>query len=187
MSGIPLRSADNGTVGLVGTAFFSDDGGAQATLSAQHETDGSAQLIGPHFVSGFDGSGQWESCLKIMNVGRTSSMLFLELVDTAGSRLYTQDVSLAPDGQAQLVLSSLLPADRFASGSDGYRDRSRSLVLQPGKQVAATVPQFLGIQDYQRLQGYLEVRASDPISSLVLYGDKENRILSTIPATLDVP
>ncbi len=64
---------------------------------------------------------------------------------------------------------------------DGALDRSATLALQAYAQVSALLSEILQDPSYLRLDGYMVVRATDPISAIVLYGDTGNQFLAAVP------
>jgi hypothetical protein len=64
---------------------------------------------------------------------------------------------------------------------EGVLDRSATVPLEPYQQYNALLSQILNEPAYTRLDGYMRVRATDPISAIVLYGDSTNRFLSAVP------
>jgi hypothetical protein len=64
---------------------------------------------------------------------------------------------------------------------DGSLDRSAGLTLQPLERLAALLSQLFEDSSYTRLNGYIEVTASEPIAATVLYGDSTSRFLSAVP------
>ena len=64
---------------------------------------------------------------------------------------------------------------------EGVPDRSATVPLEPHQQYNALLSQILNDPAYTRLDGYMRVRAGDPISAIVLYGDSTNQFLSAVP------
>ncbi len=64
---------------------------------------------------------------------------------------------------------------------DGTLDRSVAIRLQAYGQVSALLSEILQDPGYLRLDGYMVVRATDPISAIVLYGDARNQFLAAVP------
>jgi hypothetical protein len=64
---------------------------------------------------------------------------------------------------------------------DGSLDRSADLTLQPLERYAALLSQIFEDSSYTRLNGYIQVAASEPIAATVLYGDSTSRFLSAVP------
>jgi hypothetical protein len=64
---------------------------------------------------------------------------------------------------------------------DGTLDRSTTLQLEAYRQMSALLSQILGDAGYHRLDGYILVRATEPISAIVLYGDTDSQFLASVP------
>jgi len=63
---------------------------------------------------------------------------------------------------------------------DGVLDRSATVPLEAYQHYSALLSQVLNDPGYARLDGYMQVRATDPISAIILYGDSTNRFLSSV-------
>ncbi len=63
----------------------------------------------------------------------------------------------------------------------GVLDRAATVPLEPHQQYNALLSQILNDPAYTRLDGYMRVRAGDPVSAIVLYGDSTNQFLSAVP------
>lgn len=64
---------------------------------------------------------------------------------------------------------------------DGNLDRTKQVTLRPYEEKTALLSQFLEEPGYRRLDGYIRVRASDPITGIVFYGDTRNQSLAAVP------
>jgi hypothetical protein len=64
---------------------------------------------------------------------------------------------------------------------DGAVDRTVQVRLDPFEQRAALLSELLGETGYTRVDGYLRITASKPISAIVLYGDASSRFLAAVP------
>jgi hypothetical protein len=64
---------------------------------------------------------------------------------------------------------------------DGVLDRSATVLLEGYQQYNALLSQLFGDPAYTRLDGYMRIRATEPISAIVLYGDSTNQFLSSVP------
>jgi hypothetical protein len=64
---------------------------------------------------------------------------------------------------------------------DGVLDRSATVPLEAYQQYNALLSQLFSDPAYTRLDGYMRIRATDPISAIVLYGDSTNQFLSSVP------
>jgi hypothetical protein len=67
-------------------------------------------------------------------------------------------------------------------GPDGVLDRTADVVLSPYEQRAILVRQLVGDPEYRRLDGYMRLTASDPVTAIVMYGDTASRFLSSVPS-----
>jgi hypothetical protein len=68
----------------------------------------------------------------------------------------------------------------YSSGQITFFE-SAGLTLQPLERHAALLSQLFEDSSYTRLNGYIEVTASEPIAATVLYGDSTSRFLSAVP------
>jgi hypothetical protein len=64
---------------------------------------------------------------------------------------------------------------------DGAIERSVQMTLRPFQHIAMLLSELLGEPDYRHLNGYMRLRASEPVSAIVMYGDSRNRFLSAVP------
>jgi hypothetical protein len=245
---------------LVGLATFRDRFNSLASAYAVSEESAGAILAGPHFATGPNGDGEWETVVRIARLSGVRSAVTIDLYDAVGTRLHTMEQTVSPGGQASFALnSSTLPwRDRFTTGyvrvradsgaiaggvslswsngrgsmsstyplasqlsplfhfnqvaqgsagaidywtgialvneldrpvnltvsvlrEDGSLDRSADLTLQPLERYAALLSQIFEDSSYTRLNGYIQVAASEPIAATVLYGDSTSRFLSAVP------
>jgi hypothetical protein len=65
--------------------------------------------------------------------------------------------------------------------SDGTLDRTTSVALNAYQQVATLLRELVKEPAYHRLDGYVRVTSTEPISAIVLYGDLDNTFLSAVP------
>ncbi len=64
---------------------------------------------------------------------------------------------------------------------DGSPDRATTIELRPYQKVARLLTELLADPGYERLNGYMRITASQPISGVVFYGDSRSRFLSCVP------
>jgi hypothetical protein len=64
---------------------------------------------------------------------------------------------------------------------EGVLDRAATVPLEAYQHYGALLSQVFNDAGYTRLDGYMRVRATDPISAIILYGDSTNRFLSSVP------
>jgi hypothetical protein len=245
---------------LIGLATFRDRFNSLASSYAVSEESAGAILAGPHFATGRNGDGEWETVVRIGRLSGVRSAVTIDLYDARGSGLHTIEQPVSPEGQASFALnSSTLPwQDRFTTGyvrvradsgviagsvslswsngrgsmsstyplssqlsplfhfnqvaqgatgaldywtgialmnaldqpvnltvrvlrEDGSLDRSADLTLRPLERYAALLSQIFEDSNYTRLNGYIQVTASEPIAATVLYGDSTGRFLSAVP------
>lgn len=65
--------------------------------------------------------------------------------------------------------------------ADGELDRSTTVQLEPYGQAVGLLSQFLQEPGYTRIDGYIRLISTEPVTAIVLYGDTRNRFLSAVP------
>ncbi len=109
--------------------------------------------------------------------GRLSSSLQFNQVaeGSAGSTGYWTGIALMNDldKSVRLTLRVYRP--------DGTEDRSIEVGLDPHGQRAALLSEWLRDPLYSRVDGYIRITSTDPVSATVLYGDSSGRFLAAVP------
>jgi hypothetical protein len=103
---------------IVGFATTADRFGSIASAFAVTAESAGSFLIGPYFVTGASGKGEWETTVRVTKFDGAAGLVYLELYDAKGSLLAALPKILTPGGQADFVLlGSTLPwGDRLSSG-----------------------------------------------------------------------
>ena len=181
---------------------FDRNGNLQRTLQQEVASDGQARFVidgsdpawRDHLTTGYvkarsdsgniggdvsvrwsDGSGSMYSSYPLSN-SLHSEIRFNQVAQGRSDRIeFWTGIALLNDCDRRVIvlLEVYTP--------DGVLDRSATVPLEPHQQYSALLSQILNDPSYVRLDGYMRVRAADPISAIVLYGDSTSQFLSSVP------
>jgi hypothetical protein len=116
--GGPSSGVSSNCPRLIGLATFRDRFNSLASSYAVSEESAGSILVGPHFATGRNGDGEWETLVRISQLKGVRSAVTIDLYDAGGGSLHTMEQSVSPGGQVSFALnSSTLPwRDRFTVG-----------------------------------------------------------------------
>jgi hypothetical protein len=135
----------------------------------------SGNIGGDVSVRWFDGRGSMYSSYPLSN-SLHSDIRFNQVAQGRSDRIeFWTGVAMLNDldRRVEVLVEVFTP--------ESVLDRSATVRLEPYQQYNALLSQILNDPAYTRLDGYMRVRATDPISAIVLYGDSTNRFLSAVP------
>ncbi len=135
----------------------------------------SGEIAGDVSLTWSDGQGSMSSTYPLANFLSNTFQFNQVAQGRAGGIEYWTGAALMNDLERQVTVT--LRVIR----ADGTLDRSVNLILQPYQQVSKLLSELVDEPAYTRLNGYIRISTSDPITAVVLYGDAGNRFLSAVP------
>ena len=166
------------TLGAGGSVAFRLDGtasGSSVRTGAVRVRSDSGNVVGGVSIRWSGSNGSTFSYYPLTNY-LTGTLQFNQIAEgTAGEIEYWTGLAIMNDLDRQVSVR----LDVFRT--DGALDRTADIVLQPYMQIASLVRQLVGDPQYRRLDGYMRLTASDPVTAIVLYGDTGNNFLASVP------